>query len=105
MGRTQQRHVNFRDVSRKPLCHSSLAESPEARPKAATQRGTCAVSLSCRVGHQVHRPLRGEVRQPIQAQPHDDLGDGLLDLVFEPANGLWVRISHQSDFFVLSVFN
>jgi hypothetical protein len=58
-----------------------------------------------RLRHQVHGVADWQVRQLLEAHLHDDLGDGLLDLAFELFGGLLVRLRHQSDFFVLSVFS
>ena len=44
-------------------------------------------------------------RQLPDAHLHDGFGDGFLDLAFELFDGLGVQARHQSDFFVLSVFN
>src|SRR6185437_3489605 len=41
----------------------------------------------------------------LEAHPHDDFGDGLLDLAFQFLDSLLVHKCHQSDFFVFSVFN
>ena len=55
--------------------------------------------------HQVHGLAGWQERQILETQLHDDLGDGLLDLGFELFDSLVVHVRHQSDFFVLSVFN
>jgi hypothetical protein len=55
--------------------------------------------------YQVHCAAGWQERQLPESHLHDDFGDGILDLAFELFNGLGVRLCHQSDFFVLSVFN
>src|SRR5208282_50684 len=58
-----------------------------------------------RLRHQVHGVAGWQVRQLLQAHLHDDLGNGSLDSAFKLFYGLLVQMRHQSDFFVLSVFN
>ena len=65
----------------------------------------CLVDGDCGFRHQVHGVTGGQKGQPLETHLHDDLGYGFLDFVFELFDDLGVHLRHQSDFFVLSVFN
>src|SRR4051794_639484 len=53
------------------------------------------ISFDRRFRHQVHRPPGWQERQSVQAHPHDDLGDGLLDLAFQLVYGLVVHLARS----------
>jgi hypothetical protein len=56
----------------------------------------CLEDGDCRLRHQVHRPRGWQNRQPFQAQSHDDLGDGLLDVAFQLVYSPLVHLAGSS---------